>query len=250
MACWVDSEGTTICVDPNMAYVPPGVTVQLDGRQSSDPDGQGLSYSWRIAKVPVGSIASISDPASAMPTVSVDILGDFLVCLAVTNDAGLTSTETCVTIHVVLSVAIQVQLVWNTPKTDLDLHLLHPKGSWCLAPWDCYSLNHSPDWGVPLDPSDDPQLDWDCVDGFGPENINLNQPEEGITYKVGVHYFADHGGGPTVPTIRIYINGSLTYEKVGSALQGVGYFWEVAAIAWSRETATITEIDQVTPSIP
>lgn len=250
VACWMSPDGTTVCADPNTACVLPRATVQLDGRQSRDRDGQGLSYSWRITKVPLGSIARISDPASAMPTVSVDMVGDFLVCLAVTNATGLTSTEACVTIHVVLSVNIHMQLVWNTPNTDLDLHLLHPKGSWGVAPWDCYSLNHSPDWRVPLDPSDDPRLDRDDVEGCGPENINLNQPEEGLTYKVGVHYFADRGGGPTVPTIRIFINGSLAYEKVGSALQGVGHFWETAAIAWSDGTATITEIDRVTPSIP
>ncbi len=66
----------------------------------------------------------------------------------------------------------------------------------------------------------------------------------------GVYYFADQGGGATVPTLRIFVNGSLTYEIVGSSLPGGGYFWEVAAITWSGGSATITEIDRVTPSIP
>jgi hypothetical protein len=99
-ACWVDLGGGLVCLDPNSATVVPFTAVQLDGRQSGDLERHSLSYSWRLAATPARSAAAISDPTSVEPTLFVDLVGDYRVCLTVTDSLGLTSDEACVTVHV------------------------------------------------------------------------------------------------------------------------------------------------------
>ena len=101
---------------------------------------------------------------------------------------------------------IHLQLVWNTPLdpdqrdlqgADVDLHFLHPAGTrWfggLQGKYDCYFENTSPDWGIEFNQEDDPSLDIDDTNGAGPENINLNNPQNtdeiGGPYRVGVHYY-------------------------------------------------------------
>lgn len=250
VACWVDLSGLLVCSgDPNVSSVTPEVTVQLDGLQSTDPDLDALFYDWRLAARPAGSAATISDPSIPTPTLFVDVVGSYPVCLTVTDTTGLVSPEACVTVYVG-DPDLHMQLVWDTAFTDLDLHFLHPNGTWTNPVWDCYSRNNRPNWGDPGSSTDDPGLDIDDVDGWGPENINIEEPEEGLTYKVAVHFVADHGGGPTIPRLRIFLRGLLVYDKSASVLPQDGYFWEVAEITWSGGTAAIMEIDQITPTIP
>ena len=65
-------------------------------------------------------------------------------------------------------------------------------GSWFQQPYDCYYQNPTPDWGQQGNPDDDLLLDLDDIDGGGPENIGLSNPENtqnlGNLYIVGVHY--------------------------------------------------------------
>ncbi len=74
-----------------------GDTVTLDGSGSSDVDGDPLTYSWLLTTIPVGSNATLSDPAAMMPTFEVDLPGEYIAQLIV-NDATVDSAPATVTI--------------------------------------------------------------------------------------------------------------------------------------------------------
>jgi hypothetical protein len=101
-------------------------------------------------------------------------------------------------------------MFWDTDGTDMDLHLLSPIAKRWFdedSNQDCfYSTcgDPPPNWGDPNTGSDDPHLDIDDTDGFGPENINIDRPAPGV-YRVGVHAFQ---GLANKVTVRIYCGGS------------------------------------------
>jgi CSLREA domain-containing protein len=68
-----------------------GQSVQLDGSSSSDADGDALTYSWSIIDRPEGSVVTLSDASSAMPTLDIDVFGTYTLQLAV-ND-GIEDSE-------------------------------------------------------------------------------------------------------------------------------------------------------------
>ena len=72
-------------------------TVQLDGSQSSDPDGDALTFRWSFAALPTGSGAVISGDTLVNPTFLVDRPGTYEVQLIV-NDGKSDSTPDRVTI--------------------------------------------------------------------------------------------------------------------------------------------------------
>jgi beta propeller repeat protein len=70
----------------------PADEVTLDGSGSSDPDEHyPLTYAWEIVEKPDGSAADLADPTSVSPAFTVDEIGDYRVCLVVTDDEGLAS---------------------------------------------------------------------------------------------------------------------------------------------------------------
>lgn len=75
-----------------------GTPVQLDGRGSSDPDGDPISYSWSLVSAPEGSSVTIDSSADTV-SFNPDVPGDYQVKLIVSDD-GSGSGEAAVTIPV------------------------------------------------------------------------------------------------------------------------------------------------------
>jgi hypothetical protein len=79
--------------------VHPGGVVSLDGSGSYDPDANyPLSFGWSWVSKPAGSLAELSDPASANPAFTPDGMGDYVLSLVVTDDSGVSSLPDFVTV--------------------------------------------------------------------------------------------------------------------------------------------------------
>jgi len=74
-----------------------GTEVILDASNSSDADGDSLSYSWILSSVPAGSIATLTNSASVNSSFTADIEGSYVVTLTV-NDGTENSSADSVTI--------------------------------------------------------------------------------------------------------------------------------------------------------
>ncbi len=248
--------------------VTPQTTLHLVGSQSfsSEFSGEPLAYRWTVQQ-PVGS-ASLFLPSATVadPTFEANVVGTYVFRLEVTDGGGTVSCVVAETTVVVISdEAIHIELLWHTPNdpdetdegpvagADLDLHFTHPfaaaldiDGDGALDPWfdtvfDAFWFNPDPQWAS-LNPGvdDDPHLDRDDTDGAGPENLNLNSPES-VDYRIGVHYWNDHGFGPSRATVRVYVRGTLVFEWSDVTLV-VGDMWDVGTLSWpSGEVTSVGE---------
>lgn len=240
-------------------------------------DGKFVNrWEWSLAARPQDSAAAlVNQPGAMEQELFLDLSGTYVLELKVWDNEEVASCNTArATIHAISEEDIHIQLVWDTPNdpnqndssgSDVDLHLLHPNagGVWNDNPWDCFWQNLIPDWGSSRPPGvdsfdcereptrqgchDDPSLDIDDVDGWGPENINLDNPEPNTTYKVGVHYFSDHGYSVSYATVRVFLGGVLRAEYRRQRLLDQE-FWYVADVAWP--SGTITARGQVTSTFP
>ena len=248
---------------PDGIEVPDGGDVLVETNlqffdQSYDPTtGGGIaSYEW-TAVAPAGS-ADVFYPNGMFknPTFEANVVGDYLFRLKVFNKLGIASLhEAEKLIHVKAGQGCHVELTWNTPNdpdptdqcfagkdcgTDLDLHVVHPYASspdvdkdgkpdgFFDLKYDCFWFNPHPVWveDFAINPLYQPHLDRDDTDGAGPENFNYVIPETGKCYKVGAHYWDDHGFGASYPTIKMFIDGELVYEKTAPKMKNLD-MWEV-----------------------
>jgi hypothetical protein len=138
-------------------------------------------------------------------------------------------------------------LRWDQPDgSDVDFHFRRNAGSGASCN-DCYFANMTPDWGVAGDITDDPFLDYDDLEGPGPENINVDELTPG-QYTIWVHYYSDTGsggsgdvGGSGVPanaTVEVYIGGVLQATYGPQRLGSTGASWDVATLDWPSGTLT------------
>ena len=139
-------------------------------------------------------------------------------------------------------IGLRIKLSWDSNDTDVDSHLIRPGGSFFDCESDCHFGNPSPDWGIKGDWKDDPFLDVDDVDGFGPEYINISEPMVG-TYKYVVHYYDDtHEGSSSSPanaTVEVWTYG----QKVGTFgpvhLDQTNRNWDVFTVDWPDPTPKV-----------
>ena len=112
-----------------------GETVRLDGRPSLDPDGDPLSYRWRLATRPVGSAAALSASASAQPAFVADVAGTYVATLTV-NDGMADSASAEVTVTV-MPLPAGVQQRWALTFAPSEADFPNPdRGFYSTASWD------------------------------------------------------------------------------------------------------------------
>jgi len=78
--------------------------VLLNGSNSSDANGDSLTYSWTLT-IPFGSVATLSSTTAADPTFTPDVVGTYSLSLVV-NDGKVSSSAATVTVT-----------AFNTPPT-------------------------------------------------------------------------------------------------------------------------------------
>jgi hypothetical protein len=242
----------------------PQTTLHLKGDASYSPVS-GVSvklWLWSVQQ-PVGS-ASNFIPSSTFtnPVFEVNAAGLYTFQLIVTDTTNTDSCEPAILpIIVIPDEAIHVELLWDTPSdtdstdegegngTDLDLHFAHPFGNgpdldldgvgdpWFDTTFDCFWFNKEPNWGTfSPDVDDNPSLDRDDIDGWGPENLNINIPEEGATYRIGIHYWDAHSFGETIATVKVYIYGELE-TTISDVPMNEHDMWFAAEIPWLGGTS-------------
>jgi len=261
----VDCPVAIVTVEEGEQVVPQTV-LHLKGDQSYSPGGLSIKdYEWSVTEAPEGN-ASIFIPSASFdnPVYEVNIAGSYTFCLNVRDDVNADACElSCITVLVIPDEAIHVELIWSTAAdedaedtgegngTDMDLHFAHPFASgpdidgdgspdpWFDEDFDCFWFNTEPNWGTfTPDVDDDPGLDRDDIDGWGPENLNINIPEN-VVYRIGVHYWNDYDFGDSLATIRIYVYGELV-EEVADVLLQEHDFWNFGEINWTPGQVTTT----------
>ncbi|MEM1416699.1 MAG: hypothetical protein AAGH15_17435 [Myxococcota bacterium] len=217
----------------------------VDVSATATDDGAIVATRWTLIELPPGSGAMPPAPADSLDTTFFpDLAGTYVLRFEATDDDGLTSAcEARVT--AIATEGLRVEVFWDTNRTDMDTHLLNPEATSWFNENDCYYANCDGgavlDWGDVGVTEDDPSLDIDDTDGFGPENINVDEPAPG-TYRVGVHAFR----GSANVTVNIYCGGRAEPdETLGPVALRSNEFWRVADVRLGGGRCRITELDDV-----
>jgi len=237
--------------------------VVLTSARSSAPPGRTLTNRrWELVMRPTDSTvvltagSSITSPTTAFTFNSsgvnrrgLDVAGTYVVGLVVTDNMGVASARATITLQAVPGSGVTVQLTWNHPSADIDLHLMRDPGP-VNSPNDCYYANCKPgsgnrpiwDGANAAGEGGNPTLDVDDTDGIGPETITVTEALAG-RYTVGVHVFGGSSGVGVKCNVKVFINSSLRaeYEKT---LPNNRDFWTVADIM--VPSSLVNEVDTVT----
>lgn len=191
--------------------------------------------------------------------VKFQLSGSYVLHLKVTRPNG--EVYECEWVLRVVSDGLRIELCWDTTgSVDVDLHLgkngttqewATTSGLPCYYSNCKYDASSGPNWGYANTQNYDksgnlrtmrnPRLDIDNISVKGvPENINVDNPNNGDVFRVGVKYFS--GSKLTHPVINVYCGGTLkaTYgvEPQVSGFTSSPYFWKVVEIKWVGDYAS------------
>ena len=176
-------------------------------RPAAGPFAEGEAFELGVSFIAQGSVGAVA--------------GSLLIAYA--NRATRVPLNAAVIAPSPQRTALSIQLTWDT-AADLDLHgvragsaLFDERGG------DCYYATPAPNWGAP-GVEDDPFLDRDDRDGYGPEEINQLVAADGPV-TVYVHHFEDRGLGPANATVQVHVGGVLVAAE--SRAVAPGEVWSV-----------------------
>jgi len=207
--------------------------VDTDVTATASDNGDIVRWQWSLEARPPGSAVQPMFPMGNTFAFKPDLAGDYRFAVQVTDDESL-SARCTFTVHAVAEEGLRVEMFWDTNDTDMDLHLLSPAAKHWFDEYthqDCFYSNCTgdpPHWSDPASEADDPHLDIDDTDGFGPENINIDRPAAG-TYRVGVHAYS---GSARKLTVRLYCGGSRLEPRatLGPIALDQDQVWKVADV--------------------
>jgi hypothetical protein len=263
---------TAVAVRLDEGDVEPFDTVRLDGRGSSaGADGTFIppppeGYEWSVVQRPVGSTAVLTSINNNVTELPVDLAGFYQVQLTVfavdagRPDEGLirSCAPALVDIEVVPEDDLHIQLVWDHPTADFDLHLLRENGREFTHDGDCYFSNRepqqepdTPSWSI--NPDENPRLDVDDSEGYGPENINIKHPAPGSRWVVLVHYWNQQtdGSASAPATLRVFAYGRQTIE-LNQLFEADEQMWRALEIVWADDPLAppaLSQLGQLEPFV-
>lgn len=228
-----------ICsVDPPQVEAING-SATLVGDQSYDPGGLAITeVSWNGVLRPNGSQATVPVAPPSQPNrpgFNPDMVGTYGFELIVTNEAGIVSDPCYAELEAIPADDLWVEMFWTNSGDDMDLHLTRDGGA-LRSGQDCYFANcvGGRDWGT-AGAANNPALDLDDIPGTGPENINVNSPEN-VMYGVYVHdYPGSVFAGSNSVTVNIYLSGSLAWTDT-RAISGEDSDNHYADVDWAAQT--------------
>lgn len=256
---------TAVAVRVDAGDIEPFDTVRLDGRDSfagapgtfipPPPDG----YEWQLVQRPVGSTAVLSSLRNNITELPVDLAGFYQVQLnvfavdAARPDGGFirSCAPSTVDIDVVPEDDLHIQLVWDHPDADFDLHLLRDTGRAFTHDGDCYFSNRvpeqtstTPSWSI--NPDENPRLDVDDNRGYGPENINLKHPAPGSRWTVLVHYWNKQtsAAATATATVRLFAYGRQAIELTQN-FEDDQQMWRAVEIVWANDPLLPPTLNQL-----
>ncbi len=245
-----------------------GSMVMLSGANSTDPDGDALTYSWSFTILPGGSGATLTNPTSVNPTFVADVQGQYTVQLIV-NDGHNNSNTTTVTIttNTILApaanagtnqtVAHGTQVTLNGSGTDYNNPPLPLTYSWSLIckPSNSTASLSSNAIADPTFLADVPSTNTGtCNDNFVAQlivnNGYLSSPPSTVTISSTPSLpIANPGSAQSVSVgTQVTLSGSLSSDSNGDAISS--YSWSVTSAPSTSviTTASLTGANTVSPS--
>lgn len=237
-------------IDDEILEVEPQDTVHLSAEESHDPAGGELSYEWALLEAPYHTDARFEPSATiADPDIWLDLSGRYVVELTVSSEDGVANCQRqTLTIDAEPDRDVYVELEWfvsGVPEpeggegVDLDLHYLHQNGNWGSTDWSVFAEAQHQSWA-------DGEATMLLEEGWGrvPEVIVHDDPEEGMTYDVGVHYQWDLGFGTSFATVTVYLDGQLTWRREDQTIHTPNDLWHAGYVDWS-ESPSFVEVDEM-----
>ena len=245
--------------------------------------GPVQSYSWEVTggpcdqlflttTSPVRQTFTLSGQTTSTLTLRPTLSGDYTVRVRITAVGG--QVYTCTFIVHIANPGLRVELCSDrSAATDIDLHLHRPGTTtdWFTPADDCHYANCAAgastptNWSYPNSPlvecvggpqgstwqqlgyCRNPRLDIDSINANGvPENINVDNPNHGETFRVMAHYYS--GSGVVHPLVNIYCAGVLraSYGAPPNALTDFDSSGSSTGDIWRVVDATVQVVGGVT----